>query len=117
LLPGGIDVRQHGQRSIDASQIASRLVCPRGLGLLRDGRVLKCVDVLVLLRSDVAQTIRLANVWLRQAFAFRRVLSADGKFLQQTASARVQPSRCLGLSRKSGVWKSHSSQPRPPADK
>src|SRR5262249_55230131 len=67
------------QLNMGANEIASILACPYdGLPLSRGGRVLKCfnehkfpivADVPVLLRSDVPQTIGIANASLRHAWA------------------------------------------------
>src|ERR1019366_449150 len=72
-------------------EIASLLVCPCDhLPLSRDGRVLKCPnehafpivgDVPVLLRSDVPQTIGLANNSLREAWADAEGRNADPWFV------------------------------------
>lgn len=78
--------------SIGANEITSLLVCPcDSLVLSRDGRVLKCInghefpivaDVPVLLRSDVPQTIELANASLRHAWADVEGTNADGWFVE-----------------------------------
>jgi SAM-dependent methyltransferase/uncharacterized protein YbaR (Trm112 family) len=89
--------------SIGANEIASLFVCPcDGLSLSRDGRVLKCSnehafpiveDVPVLLRHDVSQTISLAGVSLRLAWADVEGRNDDPWFVDTLGIADEQKNR------------------------